>query len=81
MIDVNTRDYAIIKTQVNVMFEYCKKHNIDPMDYVNMDEKYHLHKFVRDSYDSFDSMGLGGVVEEVEEYIDLKRKNGGKKWR
>ena len=69
MIDVNTRDYAIIKTQVNVMFEYCKKHSITHRDYVNLDKEYSLHEFIENSYDYFDSMGIGGIVIELEDYI------------
>jgi hypothetical protein len=63
------QDYAILLLQVLVMEKYMEKHHITSKQYVELDEKYHLHQFVEDSIDYLNELGIDGILLEVEDYM------------
>jgi hypothetical protein len=48
---------------------YCKAHNLEPREFLKLDEKYAILSYVSECPDVFDSMTDSEMVEEIEQYV------------
>jgi len=57
--------------QTEVAHAYMRQHGLKPAEFVDLDNKYDILRFIEISYEPFHLTGTQGVVEEIEEYIRL----------
>ena len=48
------------------------RHNLTPLEFVELDKKYDILHFLEVGYEPFHLTGTQGVIEEVEDYIRLR---------
>jgi len=59
--------------QTEVAHAYMRKHNLAPADFVEIDRKYGILRFIANGYEPFHLTGTQGVIDEVEDYIRIQR--------
>lgn len=59
--------------QTEVAHAYMRKHSLKPDEFVNLDRKYNILRYIEIGYEPFHLTGTEGVVDEVEEYIKVQR--------
>jgi hypothetical protein len=59
--------------QTEIAHAYMRQHNLKPADFVDLDQKYGILRFVEDGYEPFHLTGTEGVIDEVEDYIRIQR--------
>jgi hypothetical protein len=64
---------SILFLQADVSIEFMRRHNITPQEFVQLDKKYNILRFLELGYESFHLTGTQGVVEEVEDYIECRK--------
>ncbi len=65
--------YDKLYLQAEVANEYMRQHNLTPLEFVALDKKYDILHFLEVGYEPFHLTGTQGVIEEVEDYIRLRR--------
>ncbi|MDR1193154.1 MAG: DUF3791 domain-containing protein [Peptococcaceae bacterium] len=55
--------------QAEVANEYMRQHDLTPREFVELDKKFGILRFLEIGYEPFHLTGTQGVIEEVEEYI------------
>jgi hypothetical protein len=50
-----------------------RKNNLTPPDFVKLDREYGVLRFIEDGYEPFHLTGTEGVIDEVEDYIRIRR--------
>lgn len=61
--------------QTEIAHAYMREHNLQPADFVELDQKYGILRFIENGYEPFHLTGTQGVVEEVEDYIRIQREH------
>ena len=61
--------------QTEIAHAYMREHNLKPADFVELDHKYGILRFIANGYESFHLTGTQGVVDEVEDYIRIQREH------
>lgn len=59
--------------QTEVAHAYMRKHRLQPEEFVNLDRKYNILRYIEIGYEPFHLTGTEGVVDEVEEYVQIQR--------
>jgi hypothetical protein len=59
----------VLFLQADVANEYMQRHDLTPLEFVELDKKYNILHFLEIGYEPFHLTGTQGVVEEVEDYI------------
>ena len=59
----------VLFLQADVANEYMRQHNLTPRDFVELDQRYNILRFLEIGYEPFHLTGTQGVLEEVEDYI------------
>jgi len=67
----------IAHLQTEVTHAYMRQHNLKPADFVELDSKYGILHFIEVGYEMFHLVGTQGVIDEVEDYVRLRKDNGG----
>jgi hypothetical protein len=49
-----------------------KKHKLSPKEFLNLDKKVDILGFINEGYDVFHLMGDKGILNEVDEYVNIK---------
>jgi len=62
----------VIYLQFVVSNEYMRRHKLTPKQFLELDEKKHILRYVAIGYESFHLTGLEGIMEDVEEYISVR---------
>ncbi|MDR1085730.1 MAG: DUF3791 domain-containing protein [Deltaproteobacteria bacterium] len=58
--------------QADVSNEYMRRHNLTPQEFLELDKKHNILRFLEIGYEPFHLTGTQGVVEEVEDYIQRR---------
>jgi hypothetical protein len=61
--------------QTEIAHAYMRQHNLKPADFVALDRKYGILKFIELGYEPFHLTGTQGVVDELEDYIRIQQKH------
>jgi hypothetical protein len=61
--------------QTEIAHAYMRKSNLSPSDFVDLDRKYGILRFIEDGYEPFHLTGTEGVVDEVEDYVRVQREH------
>ena len=59
--------------QTEIAHAYMREHSLKPAEFVELDRKYNILRFIADGYEPFHLTGTQGVVDEVEDYIRIQR--------
>ena len=62
----------VLYLQTNISHLYMKQHNLTPSEFLEIDRKYGILKFLETGYELFHLTGPEGVLDEVEEYIRIR---------
>jgi hypothetical protein len=62
----------VLFLQADVANEYMRIHNITPQEFIELDKKHNILRFLEIGYEPFHLTGTQGVVEEVEYYIQRR---------
>jgi hypothetical protein len=60
--------------QTEIAHAYMRQHNLQPHDFVALDQKYGILQFIEIGYEPFHLTGTQGVLDEVEDYIRIQQK-------
>jgi hypothetical protein len=61
----------ILYMQIRVANLYCKAHNLSIGDFLTLEQKTGLLPFIADAYEPFHLTGDLGILEEVDEYVQV----------
>jgi hypothetical protein len=61
--------------QTEIAHAYMRQHDLKPADFVDLDRKYGVLRFIEDGYGPFHLTGTEGVIDEVEDYIRIQREH------
>ncbi|MDR1540317.1 MAG: DUF3791 domain-containing protein [Clostridiales bacterium] len=50
-----------------------RQHNLKPADFAKLDGEYGILRFIEIGYEPFHLTGTQGVVDEVEDYVRIRR--------
>jgi len=59
----------VLYLQTEIARLYMKRHNLAPAEFLELDRKYGILKFLETGYEPFHLTGPEGVVDEVEGYV------------
>ena len=59
--------------QTEVAHAYMRAHNLKPADFVDLDRKYGILRFIENGYEPFHLTGTQGIIDEVDDYVRLQR--------
>ena len=59
----------VLYLQTEIAHLYMKRHNLKPLEFLELDKKYGILKFLETGYEPFHLTGAEGILYEVEEYI------------
>jgi hypothetical protein len=66
---------SVLYLQVSIAKLYMKKHCMSVKEFLELDEKFDILGFLKIGYEPFHLTGDMGVLNEVEEYIAIRRQN------
>ena len=55
--------------QVGIARKYMRRHNLTPMQFVEMDKQYHILHVLEVGYEPFHLTGDEGVINELDEIV------------
>jgi len=61
--------------QTEIAHAYMRGRNLKPADFVELDRKYGILRFIADGYEPFHLTGTQGVIDEVDDYIRIQREH------
>ena len=61
--------------QTEIAHAYMREHNIKPAEFIDLDRKYDILYFIEEGYEPFHLTGTQGVIDELNEYILLRREH------
>jgi len=61
--------------QTEIAHAYMRERNLKPSEFIDLDLKYGILRFIADGYEPFHLTGTQGVIDEVEDYIRIQREN------
>jgi len=59
--------------QSGIALQFMRRHNLTPLQFVEMDKKYKLLHFLEIGYDVFHLMGDEGILDELDEIVAEQR--------
>jgi hypothetical protein len=66
---ITVRLNQVTHLQTEIAHAYMRQHNITPAEFVGLDRKYDILRFIEIGYEPFHLTGTQGVLNEVEDYI------------
>ncbi|MDR1134397.1 MAG: DUF3791 domain-containing protein [Synergistaceae bacterium] len=66
---------SVLYLQASIAKLYMKKHSMSVKEFLEIDRKFDILGFLKIGYEPFHLTGDTGVLNEVEEYIAIKRQN------
>ena len=61
--------------QTEVAHAYMRERNLTPADFIDLDCKYGILRFIEDGYEPFHLTGTQGVIDEVNDYVQIQREH------
>ena len=62
--------------QTEVAHAYMRKRNIKPAEFIDLDLNFGILRFIEEGYEPFHLTGTEGVIDEVDDYIQIQRESG-----
>jgi len=59
--------------QTEVTHAYMRENNLKPAEFIDLDRKYNILRFIEDGYEPFHLTGIQGVLDEVDNYIQIHK--------
>jgi len=59
--------------QAGIALRFMRRHNLTPMQFVEMDKKYRLPHILEIGYEPYHLMGDEGVLDELDEIVEEQR--------
>ena len=69
---MSKREKAVENLQNTLISILQRSWNVNSDELKNIFEKYDIPNFIDVCYERFNSMGIPGIVEELEEYIEIQ---------
>lgn len=66
------REQAVLNLQNTLIPILQRSWNVNSDELNNIFEKYDIPNFIDVCYERFNSMGIPGIIEELEEYIEIQ---------
>jgi hypothetical protein len=66
---------SVLYLQASIAKLYMKKHGVSVKEFLEIDKKFDILGFLKIGYEPFHLTGDMGVLNEVEEYIAMRRQN------
>lgn len=63
----------VLFLQVSIANLYMRRHGLTPSQFVELDKKYNILRFLETGYEPFHLTGNEGVLGEVEAFIDVQQ--------
>ena len=63
--------------QTEVAHAYMRGRNLKPSDFVDLDYRFGILRFIEEGYESFHLTGTQGVIDEVDDYVRIQREHTG----
>ena len=64
-----TRLNQVLYLQTLITRLYMERHNLKPVEFLELDKKFEILKFLEIGYEPFHLTGPQGVLNELEDYI------------
>ena len=64
----------VLYLQAEISHLYMRRRNISPADFIEQDKKYDILKFLETGYEPFHLTGPEGVLNELEDYLEMRSK-------
>ncbi|MDR1136452.1 MAG: DUF3791 domain-containing protein [Clostridiales Family XIII bacterium] len=61
--------------QTEVAHAYMREHILKPTDFVDLDRKYGILRFIENGYELFHLTGTQGILNEIDDYICIQREH------
>jgi hypothetical protein len=61
--------------QTEVAHAYMRERNLKPADFVDLDRKYGILRFIENGYEPFRLTGTQGVIDEIDDYVRIQREH------
>jgi hypothetical protein len=61
--------------QTEIVHAYMRQHDLKPAEFVDLDRKYGILRFIEIGYEPFHLTGTQGVIDEVEDYVKIQREH------
>ena len=61
--------------QTEVVHAYMRERNLKPLDFLDLDSKYGILRFIEEGYEPFHLTGTQGVIDEVDDYIRIQNES------
>ena len=61
--------------QTEVAHAYMRERDIKPADFINLDHKYGILRFIENGYEPFHLTGTQGVIDEIDEFVRIQREH------
>ena len=61
--------------QTEIIHAYMREHNLKPVDFVELDRKYGILRFIADGYEPFHLTGTQGIIDEIDDYVRIQREH------
>ncbi|MCL1830072.1 MAG: DUF3791 domain-containing protein [Oscillospiraceae bacterium] len=69
----NKRFNEIAYFQIGIARKYMRRHNLTPLQFVEMDKQYRILYFLEIGYEPFHLTGDEGVLDELDEIVAEQR--------
>ena len=69
---MNSREDAVLNMQITLIPILAKNWNVDLRSLSNIFEKYDILSYIDTCYEMFNSTGNQGIIDELEEYIEIQ---------
>ncbi|MDR1110479.1 MAG: DUF3791 domain-containing protein [Deltaproteobacteria bacterium] len=66
----------VLFLQADVTTEYMRQHGLTPLEFLELDRRHGILRFLELGYEPFHLTGTQGVVEELEDYIRRREEEG-----
>ena len=64
----------VLYLQAEISHLYMRRCNISPAEFIEQDKKYDILKFLETGYEPFHLTGPEGVLNELEDYLEMRGK-------
>jgi hypothetical protein len=58
--------------QTEVAHAYMRERNIKPTEFIKLDQKYGILRFIENGYEPFHLTGTLGIIDEIDDYIRIQ---------
>ena len=63
----------ILHMQVEISNLYMEKYKLSTDEFIILDKKYGILEFIEEGYEPFHLMGNEGILQEIEDYINIQK--------